>query len=145
MPGSPLFTPHALAALREAQRQSMPNVAYVLVRSLVREPGAVVRQTWTLARSFACRLSTQRADEQADETRRQNIETMSLSYPVEEAPLDGTELVIVVGDDAQGDAAFTRVFRVMGAKVEKTFETRRQATVTTQDVPADVDPIDFIP
>ena len=70
---------------------------------------------------------------------------MSLSYPVEEAPLDGTELVIVVGDDAQGDAAFTRVFRVMGAKVEKTFETRRQATVTTQDVPADVDPIDFIP
>lgn len=145
MPGSSLFTPHALAALREAQRQSMPNVAYVLVRALVREPGAVVRQTWTLDRSFPCRLSSQRADELADETRRQNIETMALSYPVEEVPLDGTELVIVVGDDTQGDAPFTRVFRVMGAKVEKTFETRRQATVTTQDVPSDVDPANYIP
>lgn len=144
MPGSSLFTPEALASMRQVQRDAMPQTAHVLVRAIAREAGAVARQTWTLARSFACRLSRQTAEERSDDSRRQGVNANTLSYPYDEAPLDGTELVIVVGNEGQGERAFTRLFRVLASHGEKTFDTRRSALLTTHDVPNDVDPVDFL-
>jgi hypothetical protein len=145
MPGSPLFTPQAIAALRRAQTDTMPHLCYVLARTLTREPGAVTRQGWAVARSFACRVSGMQAGERLDDTRRQEQIVASLSYPVTEAPLDGTELVIVVGDGTHGDRAFVHLYRVAGARAEKSFETRRVAGLTDVDVPRDVDPMDYLP
>lgn len=145
MPGSPLFTPQAIAALRQAQTDSMPHVCYVLTPSITREPGAVARQSWTVTRSFACRLSRQTTEERVDDSaRRQGAASMTLSYPYSEAPLAGDETVIVVGDEQFGETAFSLVLRVSTSSIPKSFETRRAATVTTLDAPA-IDPAAYVP
>lgn len=145
MPGSGLFTPEALASLRQAQLDAMPLVAYVLARAIVNEAGGVKRQSWALARSFPCRLSRQAAEERADDSRRQGVNANTLSFPYDQAPLDGTELVIVTSTEEHDERAFVRLFRVLATQGEKSFDTRRVALLTTQDVPADVDVADFLP
>lgn len=143
MPGG-LFTPEALATLRAQQLDAMPQTAYVLTPTNAIEAGGVARPTWALARSFFCRLSRQTSEERSDETRRQGVNDNSLSFPYDQPPLEGNELVIVVDDGTVDGPAFTRVFRVLSTQAEKTFDTRRVALLTTSDVPG-IDPDDYIP
>lgn len=142
MPTSSIFTPEALALLRQQQRDAMPDVCYVLTPTIVRAAGAVASATFVVSRSFACRVSRQAVAELGD-TRRTQQRTFQLSYPFNEAPLNGDETLIVVGDGESGPA-YTRVLRISGAEREESFDTMRAAAVTDQDVP-DIDPDDYIP
>jgi hypothetical protein len=143
---SNLFTPDALAILRQMQRDTMPATIHVLTPTLVKEPGGVARATWAKTRTMNGRISRQVAEtrESGDAGARFPVRTFVLAYPHDAPPLDGTECVIVEGGDEHGTPRFVHVLRVTAPNIGSPFATRRTATASDLNVPSDINVADFI-
>lgn len=136
--GATLFTASAVANLAAWQRANMPDRALVFRRVLTRQPGGVMLEAWTYARTEPCRLSLSRATERNTGGTLGESRTWILARPQDAAPLDGTETVVVFGGKGTGveGAPFSVALRVVAVAGPRTFRTVQKADVSTDGAPA---------
>jgi hypothetical protein len=130
-----LFSDAALDALREQQTANMPDVCYVMTRTLARIPGGVAREVYALDRAEPCRLSLALASEIDRAGAPGERRTYTLARPYDAAPLDGTERIVCVLGDGVARTRRVVTVRPVGARQLQSFDTVQVSGVTEFGVP----------
>jgi hypothetical protein len=124
-----MFTPAIVDQLTAWQRSNMPDRALIYARTLTREPGGVMRESYTYVRTDACRLSMPLATEGNQDGTLTPGYTWTLARPADAVPLDGTERVVIM--HANGGSTLVRV---LAEKGHRTYQTVKKSDVTMSGV-----------